>query len=376
MLWLCKLSQAHAMPMLPAAPTPKSYGYQQPARPTRATPAHCHGGSVCQTAATQRAFRVKHVCMRRYGLRFSGHSLGAGAAALATHLLHTQPHRFSSLLSTFPRHQVDCFCAAAPPVLSLDLARASADYITTLTLGHDVVARASIANLEQLRQEVLESRWWEELINPVVTSPVFQNVQAVLERVDVRELVQLIRNSARAYDEPGAGAAPPPRSMFVSALDRLHDENTAPTVRARRRCTHVCFSSRRTARTTSHGNSLAFALAEMRLAQNGGWPRLAACTRGCARGLWQADRPLRLHRPPPPPQPQRGRVCACARGVAVAPQDRKLVHRVTLTRPNPSRQYGRAWLEGACGPRRRWTSRRPCRHGRVVVHACMHAAVS
>ena len=203
-------------------------------------------------------------CMRRYGLRFSGHSLGAGAAALATHLLRTQPHRFPSLLTTFPRPQVDCFCAAAPPVLSLDLARASADYITTLTLGHDVVARASIANLEQLRLEVLTSGWWEEMVDPVVKSRTFQNVQAVLERVGAKELVLLARNAGRAYDErraaavgdAGNDAATPPRSMIVSALDRLHEVYTAPTVRSRCRCRvrHACMHAHPAA--ARHGRRL------------------------------------------------------------------------------------------------------------------------
>lgn len=174
-----------------------------------------------------------HVHACRYGLRFSGHSLGAGAAALATHLLHTQAERFPTLLAAFPRHRIDCFCASAPPVLSLPLARASADYITALTLGHDVVARASIANFEQLRLEVLTSGWWEEMVDPVVKSDAFRRVSEALEQAGAGELIALARSAGQASAERRAAerGEPVPRSMIETALEHLHEVYTQPTVR-------------------------------------------------------------------------------------------------------------------------------------------------
>ena len=177
----------------------------------------------------------------RYSLRFSGHSLGAGTAALATFLLRTQPGRYPTLLAAFPRSEVDCFCASAPPVLSHSLARATADYITTLTLGHDVVARASVANLEGLRLEILRSGWWEDMEDQVRKSQIVQNVKAVLEHLGAHSLVDLARSSARALaasdrprPKPNAGT---PEMTANGPPDRLHEGDACtgsgvqPTVR-------------------------------------------------------------------------------------------------------------------------------------------------
>ena len=60
-----------------------------------------------------------------------------------------------------PCDQISCMCVACPPVLSRELADGCADYITVLTLQHDIVARASLANVEDLRLEVMQSGFWD-----------------------------------------------------------------------------------------------------------------------------------------------------------------------------------------------------------------------
>ena len=80
-----------------------------------------------------------------------------------------------------PCERIRCVCVASPPVLSRELAHGCADYITVLTLQHDIVARASLANLEKLRLEVMQSGWWDQFTNPMRKNLVMQQIARTLQ---------------------------------------------------------------------------------------------------------------------------------------------------------------------------------------------------
>ena len=193
----------------------------------------------------------QHLC--RYGLRFSGHSLGAGTAALAAYLIQTCPAApaYASVRALFPLSSITCFCASPPPVLSLDLSHTTQQYMTNCVLDHDVVSRASLANFEQLRLEVLASGWWNGLVDPVVKSSAFEKVLGTLEATGAHQLVGLLaweadtENGAGATASSGAasstvppGAAPGSRggdgcgSDANYAIENLHQLLAKPTVRS------------------------------------------------------------------------------------------------------------------------------------------------
>ncbi|OQR93427.1 hypothetical protein ACHHYP_02570, partial [Achlya hypogyna] len=80
-----------------------------------------------------------------YGLMITGHSLGAATAALLAIFLRPK----------YPKLQ--CL-ALSPPgcLMSPALAQASASFITSVVLGKDIIARASLLSMQDLRDEVLQ----------------------------------------------------------------------------------------------------------------------------------------------------------------------------------------------------------------------------
>ena len=79
-------------------------------------------------------------------LRIVGHSLGAGAAALISLMLH----------ESIP--DLRCFAFSCPGALvSRNLAREMAGFVTTVVVGKDAVPRASVANLGRLVDEMVTS---------------------------------------------------------------------------------------------------------------------------------------------------------------------------------------------------------------------------
>lgn len=109
----------------------------------------CGSGSQCALGMFECTQSVP--VLRRFSLRFSGHSLGAGTAAAAVDMLHRHPARYPGITSRVAPSQITCFAIAPPPTFSLRLAREARQHTTSLVLGHDVVARASIANFQQLQ---------------------------------------------------------------------------------------------------------------------------------------------------------------------------------------------------------------------------------
>lgn len=183
--------------------------------------------------------------VRRYGLHLSGHSLGAGCAAVATDLLRRHPERFPTLFASLEAARVTCFCAAAPPVFSLDIARAASAHTTTVTLGHDVVARASVANLEQLRLEVLSSGWWTALIGSEQQNAAAARASSTLTAVGAGALALLASTGSSSGGGGAAGgAAGASRSLDVeNAIATLRHLYVTPTVRTPPSTPHNCLES-------------------------------------------------------------------------------------------------------------------------------------
>lgn len=77
-----------------------------------------------------------------------GHSLGAGSAAVAAVLLRED----------FPT--LRCVAFATPPCLDLTACVSCAPYLTSIVLHDDVIPRASLQNVEELRCRLQSIQWW------------------------------------------------------------------------------------------------------------------------------------------------------------------------------------------------------------------------
>jgi sn1-specific diacylglycerol lipase len=80
-----------------------------------------------------------------YTLILTGHSLGAGCAALLSFMLR----------SKYP--DLKCLCFSPPGcTLSKNMADSCKEYLTTYVLDDDIIPRLSLQSLERLRDDVLE----------------------------------------------------------------------------------------------------------------------------------------------------------------------------------------------------------------------------
>lgn len=82
---------------------------------------------------------------RNYGLTLTGHSLGAGTAILLSIILKP----------AYPNLRCLAF---SPPgcTLSPGLASRCASFVTSVVVGHDIVARSSLTSAEELRDQVID----------------------------------------------------------------------------------------------------------------------------------------------------------------------------------------------------------------------------
>jgi sn1-specific diacylglycerol lipase len=80
-----------------------------------------------------------------YTLRLTGHSLGAGTAAILSFFLR---HKYAGL-------KCSCFCPPGCSVSS-NMAEECKDYLTSYVLDHDIVPRMSVGSLENLRKGMLD----------------------------------------------------------------------------------------------------------------------------------------------------------------------------------------------------------------------------
>ena len=110
------------------------------------TSIRCHDGIY--TAAARLADELEPLVKEfflpnKYQILVTGHSLGAGAAALSGLLLRS---RFSELINDKgSRMKVVAF--ASPPILDHDAALACSDFCTTVVNNSDIIPRSSLSNL-------------------------------------------------------------------------------------------------------------------------------------------------------------------------------------------------------------------------------------
>ena len=99
-----------------------------------------------------------------------GHSLGGATAALLTMLLRERGG---------PCGKATCFTFACPACVTEELARACAPYVFSLINATDVIPVFSQANMDSLREEVLQSSWYDSLVNDVHRIRVLRAVKSL-----------------------------------------------------------------------------------------------------------------------------------------------------------------------------------------------------
>ncbi|KAK9825386.1 hypothetical protein WJX81_007825 [Elliptochloris bilobata] len=109
-----------------------------------------------------------------FQLRIVGHSLGAGAAALLTMMLRDASPELA---------QATCLAIACPACMTLELARSCAPYVTTIVNNADIVPTISPGSADALREEVVQSAWYEAFRADMRSSAVVRAVEGSLGRV-------------------------------------------------------------------------------------------------------------------------------------------------------------------------------------------------
>lgn len=82
-------------------------------------------------------------------LQLVGHSMGGGCAAILTMMLRELPE-FA---------ETRCVAVACPAVMTKDLASSCSDYVTSIINDTDMIPTMSLAGVDGLRAEVMESTW-------------------------------------------------------------------------------------------------------------------------------------------------------------------------------------------------------------------------
>eukprot|EP00208_Stichococcus_sp_RCC1054_P008688 CAMPEP_0206152198 /NCGR_PEP_ID=MMETSP1473-20131121/39206_1 /ASSEMBLY_ACC=CAM_ASM_001109 /TAXON_ID=1461547 /ORGANISM="Stichococcus sp, Strain RCC1054" /LENGTH=723 /DNA_ID=CAMNT_0053549757 /DNA_START=675 /DNA_END=2843 /DNA_ORIENTATION=+ len=106
-------------------------------------------------------------------LQLVGHSMGAGCAAILTMMLREMPEFADTT----------CVAVACPACMTVDLARSCAGYVTTIINDADMVPTMSLAGMDGLRAEVMESAWAADFRADVRSTTVVRAVEGSLSRV-------------------------------------------------------------------------------------------------------------------------------------------------------------------------------------------------
>ncbi|KAI3973073.1 hypothetical protein MKX01_019731 [Papaver californicum] len=109
-----------------------------------------------------------------FRLRLVGHSLGGAAASLLAIMLRKKSQEELG----FSPDIVTAIGVGTPPCLSKELAESCASYVSTLVLQDDIVPRLSVASLQRLREEILQTDW-----------------RKILEKEDWKSVVDMIANA-------------------------------------------------------------------------------------------------------------------------------------------------------------------------------------
>ncbi|KAI9063504.1 alpha/beta-hydrolase [Trametes sanguinea] len=129
--------------------------------PSETDDAHIvHGGMLKMARAMGAPGNPVHVAVRNalrrnkgYSLVMSGHSLGAGVAALLALMWATPETRLTHRTSGLPiNRQVTAYCFAPPCLVSpkLGAKAAASGLITSFVYGHDIVSRLSLGSVRDL----------------------------------------------------------------------------------------------------------------------------------------------------------------------------------------------------------------------------------
>eukprot|EP00611_Tribonema_gayanum_P029002 TRINITY_DN763_c0_g1_i5.p1 TRINITY_DN763_c0_g1~~TRINITY_DN763_c0_g1_i5.p1 ORF type:complete len:511 (-),score=123.12 TRINITY_DN763_c0_g1_i5:172-1704(-) len=135
--------------------------------PTQFLSGYAHRGFVQSAEAlfedVQAPLREAQQAYPGYSLMLTGHSLGAGIAALTAMLLKERGAWEGALAAV---------CFATPSCVSLSLARACEGYVTTLVHADDWVPRLSALALNRLEQDTRAREWHRQKLRLVLLSPV------------------------------------------------------------------------------------------------------------------------------------------------------------------------------------------------------------
>lgn len=108
-----------------------------------------------------------------YKLKVIGHSLGGGTAALLTMMMREWPE-FA---------EVTCLAIACPSCMTLDLARSCSTYVTTIINAADLIPTVSAGSADALREEVMQSSWYEAFRSDMRSSVVVRAVESSVGRI-------------------------------------------------------------------------------------------------------------------------------------------------------------------------------------------------
>eukprot|EP00850_Spirogloea_muscicola_P007678 SM000039S14508 [mRNA] locus=s39:524519:526466:+ [translate_table: standard] len=169
--------------------------------------------------ATLRRCLAEH---RGFRLRLVGHSLGGATAAILALLLHADAERLLGV----PASRISCSTFGTPPCLSRDLAIGCSGFVTTVVLQDDVIPRASVAAIDQLRTEILLTDWTAMLKEGAVQKELVDLATSTIAAIaNVQDAARRYMQSRpkglqRSKEEKGDGegpAAPAPAAVVEDA---------------------------------------------------------------------------------------------------------------------------------------------------------------
>eukprot|EP00850_Spirogloea_muscicola_P002121 SM000008S22210 [mRNA] locus=s8:428376:430309:- [translate_table: standard] len=153
-----------------------------------------------------------------FRLRLVGHSLGGATAAILALLLHADAERLLGV----PASRISCATFGTPPCLSRDLAIGCSGFVTTVVLQDDVIPRASVAAIDQLRTEILLTDWTAMLKEGAVQKELVDLATSTIAAIaNVQDAARRYMQSRpkglqRSKEETGEGegpAAPTPAAV-------------------------------------------------------------------------------------------------------------------------------------------------------------------
>lgn len=145
-----------------------------------------------------------------YNILLCGHSLGAGAAALASVLLRSHHP------DLIKRDAIKVKAFASPPVLDHHSALASLSFITTIVNNSDVITRASLANVEVLLKILsgIQNKLAEAGIDPVD----YKSTKAFLSKLREGTEGDMLMTTEEGFEALGKAQA----SVAVDDPDHLY----------------------------------------------------------------------------------------------------------------------------------------------------------